>query len=82
MERGSACEGWIFQVPESFDFGVGFAGSAMPAEREDFSVFGNDGAYCGIGACFSQAFARLGECRAHEGFIPGGLASDAHGRLA
>jgi hypothetical protein len=53
MERGSACEGWIFQVPESFDFGVGFSGTAMPSAREDFSVFGNDGSHCGIGACFS-----------------------------
>ena len=87
MERCAAREGGIFQVPESFDFGVGFASSAMPADREDFSIFGNDGPYCGIGACFSEAFARLGECRAHEGrahegLIPCGLASGAHGRLA
>jgi len=82
MERCAASKGGIFQAPESFDFGVGFAGTAMPSAREDFSVFGNDGSYCGIGACFSQAFARLGECRAHEGFIPGGLASGAHGGLA
>ncbi len=82
MEGSSASERAIFQVPESFDFGVRFAGTAMPAEREDFSIFGNDRTYCGVGACFSQAFARLGECRAHEGLIPGGLASGAHGRLA
>ncbi len=82
MERCAACEGRIFQVPESFDFGVGFAGTAMPAEREDFSIFGNDGSHCGVGACFSQAFARLGERRAHEGIIPGGVSWGAHGRLA
>lgn len=82
MERCAASKGGIFQVPESIDFGMGFTGSAMPAEREDFSIFGNDGSHCGIGAGFSLAFARLGECRAHEGVIPDGLASGAHGRLA
>jgi hypothetical protein len=82
MESCAASEGEIFEISESFDFGVGFASAAMPAEREDFSVFRNDGSHCGIRTCFSQAFARLGECRAHEGIIPGGVAFGAHGRLA
>jgi hypothetical protein len=53
MEGCLASEGGIFEVPESFDFSVRFACTAMPTAREDFSVFGNDGSHCGIGACFS-----------------------------
>jgi hypothetical protein len=39
MEGCTASEGGIFEVFKSFDFGVGFSGTAMPSVREDFSVF-------------------------------------------
>jgi hypothetical protein len=78
MEGGTFGELGIFEASQRLDFGMGLALAAMPAEGEDFGVFGNDSADCRIGAGFSYAFARLTESGAHEVFICGVLASGGH----
>src|SRR5204863_4926141 len=60
---------WLLEISEAFDFRVREPRAFVVALGHDLPIYHQNRSDCGIGACLSRAFSRLGQSCVHERLV-------------